>query len=62
VVNKKKINKEVLKEFGLIKKTNIPLKILGDGDIKKEYEIKADAFSKSAKEKIEKANGKVILL
>ncbi len=62
VINKKKINKEVLKEFGLIKKTNIPLKILGNGDIKKEYEIKADAFSKSAKEKIEKANGKVILL
>lgn len=62
VISKKKIDKEVLKKHGLIKKTNIPLKILGNGDIKKEYEIKADAFSKSAKEKIEKANGKVIVL
>ncbi|MEA1986591.1 MAG: 50S ribosomal protein L15 [Candidatus Marinimicrobia bacterium] len=61
-ITKKKINKEVLKEHGLIKKTQLPLKILGDGEITKEIEIEANAFSKSAKEKIEKANGKVIVL
>jgi len=36
-------------------------KILGSGDIKTRLNIKAKAISKSAKEKIEKVGGKVIL-
>ncbi|MBO8131460.1 MAG: 50S ribosomal protein L15 [Candidatus Marinimicrobia bacterium] len=47
-----------LKEKGLIKTLNKPVKILGDGEIKKAVTIYANAFSKSAKEKIEKAGGK----
>lgn len=37
-------------------------KILGDGEAEKGVIIKADAFSKQAKEKIEKAGGKAILI
>ena len=36
-------------------------KILGNGDIKKAVKVTAHAFSKSAKEKIEKAGGSVVL-
>lgn len=38
------------------------LKILGDGEIKKSLKVSAHRFSKSAKEKIEKAGGEVIVL
>ena len=48
----------VLLEKGLIRKTSKPVKILGDGNIDKAYNVKVNAFSKSAKEKIEKAGGK----
>ncbi len=37
-------------------------KVLGKGNIKDKFIIKADSFSKSAKEKIEKAGGKAIEL
>ena len=36
-------------------------KILGDGDITTAITIKANAFTKSAKEKVEKAGGKIIV-
>ena len=36
-------------------------KILGDGEVTKAFIIKARAFTASAKEKIEKAGGKIIL-
>ena len=36
---------------------NLPVKILGDGDITKAFQIKAQAFSKPAQEKIQKAGG-----
>ena len=39
-------------------KTNKPIKILGDGKLEGAYTVKANAFSKSAKEKIEAAGGK----
>ena len=45
---------------GLINKKNIPVKILGNGEVTSEIEITADAFSKSAVTKIEKSGGKVI--
>ena len=44
----------------MIKKTDVPVKILGNGDIKDPVEITADMFSKSAIEKLEKAGGKAI--
>jgi len=61
-VKDKNITPEVLLNLGLINKKNVPVKILGDGEIKNSIEISAHAFSASAKEKIEKAGGKVTVL
>ena len=55
-----KIDTDILYEKGIINKTNIPVKILGNGEINKPVEIQADMFSKSAIEKLEKARGKAI--
>ena len=51
-----------LKDSGLIRSSLKPVKILGNGSIKKKIKISASAFSSVAKEKIEKAGGEVILL
>jgi large subunit ribosomal protein L15 len=56
------INLDTLKAFGLLKRHNKPVKILGDGELSKSLTIKAHAFSASAKEKIEKAGGKAELI
>jgi large subunit ribosomal protein L15 len=55
------INKDALYEFGLIRKKNIPVKILGQGELTKKISIEVDAISKTAKEKIEKLGGTVNL-
>ena len=55
-----KIDFDVLYENGLVNKKNLPVKILGNGNIATEIEITADAFSQSAITKIEKSGGKVI--
>jgi large subunit ribosomal protein L15 len=57
--NDKDITPENLVNYGLISKVETKnIKILGNGNIEKAYTIKAHKFSKSAKEKIEKAGGK----
>ena len=56
------ITPEVLRELGLIRNFNKPVKILGQGELKKKLVIKAHKFSKSATEKIEKAGGTATLL
>ncbi len=55
-----KVDAGILYEKGIINKTYIPVKILGNGEIIKPVEIQADMFSKSAIEKLEKAGGKAI--
>lgn len=59
-----KANSEVdgkaLHDKGLIKKVKDGFKILGDGEISVPLVVKADRFSKVAKEKIEKVGGKVV--
>ncbi len=52
------VNLEFLKSKGLIKSVSKLVKILGVGDLKKPLTVQAHSFSKSAKEKIEKAGGK----
>jgi len=47
---------------GLIKKIDVPVKILGNGEIDFPLEISTHAISKAASEKIIKAGGKVNLL
>ncbi|MGI5924946.1 MAG: 50S ribosomal protein L15 [Lentisphaerae bacterium] len=54
------IDKQVLMASGLLGKSDLPLKILGDGDVSKALIIKADKFSASAREKIERAGGKCV--
>jgi large subunit ribosomal protein L15 len=51
------ITPEVLKNAGLVRKSGSMVKILGDGDVQKALNIKAHAFSRSAKEKIVNAGG-----
>lgn len=53
------INKEALFKAGLIKKINSPVKILGEGEIKRPFQIKGLKVSKTAKEKIEAAGGQI---
>ncbi|MBN1130661.1 MAG: 50S ribosomal protein L15 [Chitinispirillaceae bacterium] len=57
-VGGKEINAEVLCAAGLIQDAHLPFKVLGVGEVTKSLIVKANAFSKSAKEKIEKAKGK----
>lgn len=52
------ITGDTLKKAGLIKKLRVPVKVLGNGTVEGAYTVKAAAFTKSAKEKIEAAGGK----
>ena len=52
------VSPKVLVKLGVIKKASAPVKVLGNGEIKAKLNISANAFSKSAIEKIEKAGGK----
>ena len=65
-ISKKNLDGEVtpavLKTAGLIKKDNVKVKILGTGEISDALNVKAHEFSKSAKEKIEKAGGTIEVL
>ena len=55
------ITKEKLVEAGLIRKVTEPVKILGNGELEKKLKFEGiDAFSSSAKEKIEKAGGEIL--
>ncbi len=55
------VDKQVLKENGLIKHLRDRVKILGKGKLKFPLKIKANAFSRSAREKIVGRGGEVIL-
>jgi large subunit ribosomal protein L15 len=56
------VTAELLKERGLIGSRKKPFKILGTGDLKIALVIQEGTVSKSAREKIEKAGGKIELL
>ena len=51
---------ETLREARLIRKKSLPVKILGDGELKQALKVRAHAFSKSAVEKIKKAGGSAL--
>jgi large subunit ribosomal protein L15 len=57
-VSDKEIGIEWLLQHKLLHSKTKRVKILGDGDLTKAISIKAHAFSKTAREKIEKAKGK----
>ena len=56
-----KINSELLKKLKIINKNSQKLKILGNGEIKVKINIEADLISKSAKEKLEKIGGSILI-
>ncbi len=55
-------DKEYLLSKKLIRGKNLPFKVLGNGELKAKIEVTANAFSKSAKEKIEKGGGKAVVI
>ena len=55
------VTPSTLKQRGLVKK-DLPIKILGSGEITKKLKVKVAGFSKSAREKILKAGGSVEIL
>jgi large subunit ribosomal protein L15 len=56
------ITPELLLERHVIRKKNVPVKILGQGELKKKLNVTAHGFSHAAREKIEAAGGKVVLI
>ncbi len=61
--NGDEVNKETLLQKRLIKgKKVFPIKILGKGALTKKLTITVDAYSKSAMQAIEKAEGKALLV
>ena len=51
------ITPSVLYDSGLVRKKGLPVKILGEGSLKKKFTVKAQSFSKSAQEKIKSCGG-----
>jgi large subunit ribosomal protein L15 len=56
------VTPETLKAKRLIRKVSVDVKVLGIGDLSKALSVSAHGFSKTAKEKIEKAGGTVTWL
>ncbi len=54
------ITPEVLHDRGLIKKAKYDVVVLGNGEVSKPLRVSAHRFTKSAREKIEKAGGAVV--
>jgi len=51
------VDSNTAREMGIIKGSKKRLKVLGNGELTKKLTVHADAFSKTAKEKIEAAGG-----
>lgn len=51
------VTPEVLRERGLVRKTGVPVKVLGRGDIAKKLTVRAHKFSGTAAAKIAAAGG-----
>ena len=52
------VNPEILVKLGVVKKKNVPVKVLGNGELKARLDVSAHAFSASAEQKITTAGGK----
>jgi large subunit ribosomal protein L15 len=56
------IGLEELRSTGLAKQRDVPVKILGRGELAKKYTVTAHRFSKSARERIEAAGGVCVVV
>jgi large subunit ribosomal protein L15 len=54
------VTPELLHTRGLIKKAKYDVVVLGNGEVSKPLKVSAHRFTKSAKEKIEKAGGAAV--
>lgn len=54
-----RIDAQVLSQAGLIRSTQMPLKILGNGELNRRLTVVAEKFSRSAEQKITSAGGEV---
>jgi len=53
------ITPQAMVDAGLVKKKTLPIKILGNGELKRPLVVQAHKFSKSAESKIQAAGGRV---
>ena len=53
------VNPEMLVKAGLLKDTRTPVKVLATGETSKKFSVTAAAISAAARDKIEKAGGRV---
>ncbi len=51
------VDRDALEDKGLLRKRALPVKILGKGEISKALTVRADRFSKGAKQRLESAGG-----
>jgi large subunit ribosomal protein L15 len=56
------VTPETLQAAGLATRKDVPVKVLGQGELSKQLTVRAHAFSASAREKIESAGGAVELI
>jgi large subunit ribosomal protein L15 len=56
------VSVDVLRKAGLVKSSRLPVKVLGNGDLSVALTVEVDAFSTSARAKIEAAGGKAVAL
>lgn len=57
---KETVNPRILAQKGLVKSALMPIKIVGDGDLKKELIFEKVLVSGPVRAKIEKAGGKIL--
>jgi large subunit ribosomal protein L15 len=55
------VNADTMHGAGLVRRTRHPVKVLGDGEVTRALFVVADAFPRSAREKIEAAGGTALL-
>jgi large subunit ribosomal protein L15 len=60
--DKQTIGIQELVDAGQIRGGELPLKVLGDGELKRAVTVHAHKFSKSAEEKIKTAGGRVVVI
>src|ERR1700694_4077629 len=60
--NNDEVTPEVMHHRGIIKKAKHDIVVLGNGEVSKSLKVSAHRFTKSAREKIEKAGGAVTVI
>jgi large subunit ribosomal protein L15 len=56
------VDEQALRDARLVQGRDVRIKVLGEGELEKKLTVSAHAFSASAREKIEKAGGTVVVL